>query len=139
MPKEKKPVPKNLAKHTFKKGQSGNPDGARAHNPAIKALKNITLESFREVIELVLKGNLRELKAMAEDPETSALQVGVATAFMKAIKTGDYNVIEQIASRIVGKIPDEINVNAKNLNTNLNTVIDKDKLKKALADLEADV
>jgi hypothetical protein len=123
----------------IKKGEVRNPEGSRSHNPAVKALKKLTLETYREVIELVLTGNLASLKALAENPDTPAIQVGVATAFMKAITAGDYNVIEQIASRIVGKIPDEINVNSKNVNANLNASIDKEKLKKALIDLENDV
>lgn len=123
----------------FKKGKSGNPEGGRKHNPAIKALKNITIESYREVIEIVMTGSLADLKEMAEDPKTSALQVGVATSFLKAIKTGDYNVIEQIASRVIGKLPDEINVNSKNVNANLNATIDKTKLRAAFDQLQKDV
>lgn len=139
MPNPKGKIPKGLDKHVFKKGQSGNPEGGRAHNPAIKALGKLTLETYREVIELVLKGKLTDLKKMIEDPNTPAIQVGVATAFLKAIKNGDYNVIEQIASRIVGKIPDEINLNSRNVNANLNATIDKVKLKAAYEELEKDV
>lgn len=134
-----RPVPPMLAKHTFKKGKSGNPEGARLHNPAIKALTKLTIESYREVIELVMTGNLTDLKEMAEHPKTSALQVGIATSFLKAIKDGDYGVIERIAERIIGKIPDELNVNSKNINANLNTSIDKAKLKAAYEALEKDV
>lgn len=123
----------------FKKGQSGNPEGSRAHNPAVKALKNLTIESYRECVEMVCTGNLSELKAMAENPKTSALQVGIATAFMKAIKSGDYTVIERIAERIIGKIPDELKVTSQNVNANLNTSIDKTKLKAAMKALEEDV
>lgn len=122
----------------FKKGQSGNPRGGQMHNPAVKALKKLTIETYREVIELVLTGNLTDLKAMAENPATPALQVGIAAAFMKAIKSGDYTVIERIAERIVGKIPDVVNVNSTNTNTNLNS-IDKATLRQALAELEDDV
>lgn len=134
-----RPVPPSLAKHTFKKGQSGNPEGARAHNPAIKALTKLTIESYREVIEIVMTGTLQDLKEMAEDPKTSALQVGIATSFMKAIKSGDYAIIEKIAERIIGKIPDELNVNSKNVNANLNAAIDKTKLKAAFEQLQKDV
>lgn len=135
----KKPLPKAAEKYKFKKGQSGNPNGARAHNPAVKALKKLTLETYREVVELVLTGNLTDLKAMAEDPATPAVQVGIATAFMKAIKEGDYGVIERIAERIIGKIPDELKVTSNNVNANLNATIDKEKLKAAYAELEKDV
>lgn len=123
----------------FKKGKSGNPEGARAHNPATRALSRLTIETYREVIELVLTGNLEALRKMVEHPNTPAIQVGVATAFMKAIKNGDYAVIERIAERIVGKIPDELKVSSNNLNTNLHTAIDRTKLKAALEQLEAEI
>ncbi len=128
----------HLKKHQFKKGESGNPKGS-VPNPALRALRRLTQETYREVIELVLTGNLTDLKKMAENPETPAIQVGVAAAFMKAIKNGDYAVIERIAERIVGKIPDVINVNSNN-NTSLALgVIDREKLKTAFAKLESDV
>lgn len=134
MPKKPPPI-----ETRFKKGKSGNPDGGRTHNPAVRALKKLTLETYREVIELVLTGNLSDLKRMAEHPSTPAIQVGVATAFMKAIKNGDYAVIERIAERIVGKIPDELKVSSSNVNANLNATIDKEKLKAALEQLEREV
>ncbi len=123
----------------FKKGQSGNPLGGKLHNPAVKALKKLTIDSYREVIELVLTNNVEAIKRMIQNPDTPAIQVGVATSFMKAIKDGDYGIIERIAERIVGKIPEELNVTSKNVNANLNASIDKQKLKAALAKLESDV
>ncbi|MDH4163312.1 MAG: DUF5681 domain-containing protein [Nitrospirota bacterium] len=133
------PNPKPPPKHSrFKKGQSGNPEGGRAHNPAIKALRKITIESYREIIELVLTSDVRKIKAIAEDPKSTGLQVGIAVAFMKAIKNGDYTVIERIAERIVGKIPDEIKIQPMTVNQKV-TVIDKTALAKALLELEEEV
>jgi hypothetical protein len=125
--------------YRFKKGQSGNPLGSKLHNPITRALKKLTIETYREVIELVMSGNNAALEKMIKNPKTSALQVGIATAFQKAIKAGDYGVIERIAERIVGKIPDELNVNSKNLNANLISAIDPVKLKEAMATVEDDV
>lgn len=122
----------------FKPGQSGNPLGGKLHNPAIRALTKLTVETYREVIELVLTGNLTDLKNMVENPKTPAIQVGVAAAFMKAIKSGDYAVIERIAERIVGKIPDQLNVSSTNMNANVNTTIDAVKLKAALEKLNSE-
>lgn len=132
----RKPPPKA---YQFKKGQSGNPKGGRAHNPALRALKNLTVDSYREVIEAVCTGNISLLQALAsgKDPKISALQVGIARAFLKAIQSGDYEVIEQIAQRIVGKIPDELNVVSKNLNANVQTKpIDRKEVKDIVAKLE---
>lgn len=129
-----KPVPPVHSR--FKKGQSGNPLGGRAHSPATKALRKLTIDTYREVIELVLTSNLSALKALVENPKTSAVQVGVATAFLKAIKNGDYAVIERIAERIVGKIPDELNVRSKS-DTTLN--ISKEALRAALKEIEKEL
>lgn len=140
MPKK---VIKHLQPHQFKPGQSGNPEGARAHNPITKALKNLTVATYREVIELVLTGNLDALKDMVHDPKSSSLQVGIAKAFAKAIENGDYGVIERIAERIVGKIPDELNVNSNNnSNVNMNAavaVVTDEELKARMARIRGDV
>lgn len=131
---------KKPPKHAqFKKGQSGNPEGGRRHNPIRQALGQLTVKTYREVIELVLTGNVSDLTAMILDPKTPAIQVGVATAFKMAIQTGDYGVIERIAERIVGKIPDELNVSSLNFNANLHANIDNDKVKAALALLEKEI
>lgn len=138
-PRKKSQLRPKMIEKQWKPGQTGNPNGRPPLNPIQRALKNLTVQTYREVIEAVCTGNLDRLREMVEDPTTSALQVGVATAFMKAIKAGDYAVIERIAERIVGKIPDELNVTSKNVNANLNAAIDTTKLKAALAKLEADV
>lgn len=100
---------KHLAKFKFKKGQSGNPKGKIA-NPAIRALRKLTIKEFRECIEAALSGNIDELRNLAEDTKGTALQMGIARAFLKAIKSGDYTIIEKIAERIIGKIPDEVKI-----------------------------
>lgn len=137
MPKPKKPLPKEAEPFMFKPGVSGNPEGARAHNPVTKALKNLTIETYRQVIDLVLTGNIEDLLKMSKSKTIPAIQVGVAVAFVKAIERGDYAVIERIAERIVGKIPDELKVTSNNINTH--SLIDPVKMKAALAKLESDV
>lgn len=123
----------------WKPGQTGNPNGRPPLNPIQRALKELTVQTFREVIEAVCAGNLDNLRAMINDPATSVLQVGVATAFMKALQAGDYATIERIAERIVGKIPDELNVNAKTMNQTLHGALDPAQVKAALAKLQSEV
>ena len=126
---------KNL--RNIKKGQVLNPEGGRTHNQAQKALRRLTIDTYREVIELALSSNLTALKSLAQNPMTPAIQVGIATSLIKAINKGDYSVLELLASRIVGKIPDELNVNSKN-ETQL-SVIDEKKVAAALKKIESDV
>lgn len=123
---------KHLKKHQFKKGQSGNPKG-KIPNPALKALRKLTVESYRKIVELVLTGNLQEVKAIAENPDSTLLEVGIASAFMTAVKKGDYHVIERIAERIIGKIPDEVKINGETTQT---VKIDIEQLRRARKELD---
>ena len=130
----------HLKKHQFKKGApSANPQGARLQDPAIRALKKLTIESYREIIELVLQENIEGLQEMIKHPATSALQVGIATCFLKALKNGDYSVVERIAERIIGKIPEELKVTSHNMNLNLNAKAPKEIVAALMKDVEDEV
>jgi Family of unknown function (DUF5681) len=132
MPRTTKHLPK------WQKGQSGNPKG-RTPNAAIKALRNLTVETYRTVVEIVLTGDIVALKEMAANESIPAIQVGVARAFLKAIKDGDYGIIERIAERIVGKIPDVVHVNQ---NTNMTATVAQvtdEVLKERIAKLRSEI
>ncbi len=121
-----------------KKGEKGhNPIGARAHNPALRALKKLTIETYREVIELALTSNRQALYELAEHPDTPAVQVGVARAMMKAIDHGDFSLVEQLAIRIVGKVPEVVNINSNN-QTSLD-VVDRTRMRVAMKEIESEV
>lgn len=126
----------NIEPHQFKPGESGNPHGRPPLNPIQKALRELTIKTYRDVIEAVLVGNIDQLKVFITDPKSPAIKVGVATALLKAIKAGDYTVIERITERIVGKIPDVVKLESRNTHINK---IDPVKLKAALDQLEEDV
>ena len=103
---------KHLKQHQFKKGEpSANPKGRPPLTIEMRALRKLTLSSLQEVIETALTGNVEALKKLAQDPNTPAIQVGVATAIMKAIKDGDPSVLERFAARIVGEIPKNLTIN----------------------------
>lgn len=133
------PNPKPPPKHgQIKKGEVRNPRGGNAHNPALKALRKLTIDSYRQIIELVVSCDLEAIKKIASDPESTGLQVGIAVAFLKAIKNGDYTVIERIAERIIGKIPEQITINPLTVNARV-THIDPAKLKAAMDELDKEV
>lgn len=138
--KTKRTLPKAAEPYKFKPGQSGNPSGRPKLTPIPNALKQMTKQSLRRVIRAVCKGNLDNLKAMAEDPKRSALEVAVASCFVKAISRGDYATVEHIVQRVTGKIPDEININSLNRNINFKQgPLDPKLVKAALAQLESEI
>ena len=111
MDKPKKAMnPKSLKnlRPPFKKGQSGNPRGGQLHNPFRRALANLTIEEFAKVIELVMTTDIEGLERMAEDRTLSALQMGVARAFLKSVKDGDISTMNEISERVIGKVPDQV-------------------------------
>lgn len=131
-------LPEKMKATQFKPGQTGNPNGRPPLTKGQRVLRDLTLPIYTDVLKAVLMGNLTEIKAMITDPESPGIRIGVATAFLKAIKDGDYAVIERIAERIIGKIPDTLNITSSNV-SNTVIAIDETLLKAALAKLEADV
>jgi hypothetical protein len=105
----KKGYPQNLK--PFKKGEVHNPRGGGAHDPLTKAIRKVTKASFKKMLHLAMTSNPIKLEELSKSNKITALDRAIATSFYNAMKNGDYGVIERIAERIVGKIPDEININ----------------------------
>lgn len=135
---------KNLK--NFPKGVSGNPAGRKPLTEAQRALRTLTIEKYKEVIELALTGTFDELKKFADnkDGTGSAIEVGIARILVRAINEGDASVFETFAARIVGKIPDQLVVNSTNTNTsstnvNIQAVIAPAIARLALKEINEDV
>lgn len=92
-----------------KKGEVKNPLGGHSHDPYKRALKKLTEERFQEVISLALQGDLSALEAYYKNPDSPALQAGVAQVVYKACKEGDWSMIKTILESIIGTKPIEIN------------------------------
>lgn len=101
---------KTVLENRIKKGTVLNPIGAHAHDPVKKALKRFTNEYMKEIVELAVMGNLAALKEVAENPNTPAIQVGVAKALAHAINDGDWTTLRAIVSEILGKQADKIDL-----------------------------
>ena len=107
-------------KHTqFKPGNNANPLGGKAHNPELKALKKVTHETVKEIIDVALNGTLEDLQEIAKNKKSTALQVGIATSLAKAIQKGDMNTLGAIITRLCGEAPKKIDVttNGKDINS----------------------
>ena len=94
--------------HRIKPGQVLNPEGGRAHDPEKRALKKLTQEVFKDIVELALTSNITALQAIAKNPETPSVKVGVTTALVKAIQRGDWKTLEGIVARLIGNVKIEV-------------------------------
>lgn len=79
-------------------------------------MKHLTVDIYREVIELALTSNITALEELIKDPKRPTVQVGIATALVKACRDGNWTVLNAIAERLVGKIPDQLQVSDPNGN-----------------------
>jgi hypothetical protein len=103
MPRNPKSL-KNLK--SYKKGETGNPLGAKLHNPVFKALKNIARKEFAEIIEVALTQPIQNLKRLADDDNLPAVQMGVVRALYRSAIKGEWNTFRDIVEQLVGKNPD---------------------------------
>lgn len=94
----------------WKPGQSGNPEGGRAHDPTTKIMRKLTTEYFKDCIDAAVNGNLSDLVKIAEDPNTPVIKVGIAKCLADAVTKGNWDLLEKIIARLVGKVPDQVDV-----------------------------
>lgn len=94
-----------LKKGMWKPGQSGNPEGGRAHDPIKKEFRKFTSAYLKEIIELAVMGDTTSLARIAEDPSEPAIKVGLARSVFNAVNKGDWPMLERIFERITGRVP----------------------------------
>lgn len=92
----------------WKKGQSGNPQGARLHDPEIKAIKKLTKSELKEVGSLILENNFTRLEELALDPSASTIQRMVASLARRVIFHGDPQAFDTLLNRLIGKVKEEV-------------------------------
>ena len=108
-------MPRNLSNlKPFKKGQSGNPLGRSLENPEMKKLKNLTEAEMVEVGSLVVKGTIKQLRAIKDDPNASALKCMMAAVAIKTISTGNPQALDILLNRLVGKAKERVEVVSTN-------------------------
>ena len=99
-----------LRPYGFKKGQSGNPEGSRLHNPELRAIKRLTNDELIDVCSFMIKGNLDELKTMLDNPKETVLRLMLASVAYKTIVSGDIKGLELFLDRIIGKVKEKTEV-----------------------------
>jgi hypothetical protein len=97
----------------IEKGEVRNPLGGRAHDPHLKVLRSFTNEYMKEILELAVMNNIEGLKAIITNQDSPAIQVGIARALVEAIRHGDWTTLEKIVERLIGKVPDRLQVQAQ--------------------------
>lgn len=132
MPKH---LPKAAEPFKFKKGQSGNPEGGRLHDPEIRAIKNLTRRELAEIGSLVLKKDLDALKALRANPKTMVLTAMMAGMAIRIVSRGDAAAFDALLNRLVGKVKDEVVTTNANVNMTVEPE-DREMMKDVMRELD---
>lgn len=92
----------------FKKGHVANPLGGGAHDPEVRAVRNLTRRELAEVGSLVVKGDITALTTIKNDPNSSAMHAIIASVCLRAWADGDMRGFDVLLNRLIGKVKDEV-------------------------------
>jgi hypothetical protein len=80
--------------------------------PEMRAIRNLTNEQFISISKMLMESSIADLKRVAADHVgESALVAYIAQVIVKAHSRGDWNTLDSILGRLIGKTPDNLNVN----------------------------
>lgn len=122
-------------KHTqFKKGQIANPKGITI-SPEKRALKELTETELANAIKKVFTSTEEECLALLKDKTTTLGHKVILRAAVDSAHHGNYSKFNEILERVIGKVPNKIDMTTKGQPINV-TSADKDLIKKTVSELE---
>lgn len=93
------PPPKE---HRWQKGQSGNPSG--------KPKGIYTRDEIQAIVSRCYRMTKADLKRVIEDPESTMLEIHVASIMATGVKKGEFYSFDGLMNRTIGKVKDELEV-----------------------------
>lgn len=96
----------------FAPGNCANPLGGAAHNPAMQKLRSMTRAELADILLHVRKMTRAELKTYADDPARTIDEVEILSIIQQIIKKGDANAWNIMMNRIVGKVPEKMDLSS---------------------------
>lgn len=88
----------------WKKGESGNPNGGPRLPSDVRAARDMSKAEFISTASRFLKLTAAELTAVAENPQSTALELVVASIIQKAGILGDHKRLNFFCEWMFGKL-----------------------------------
>lgn len=99
---------KNL-KPAWKKGESGNPKGAKPLPPDVKIAKKLTDEEFARSCAKLMFTSVEKLEKIARSKESRVIDSLVARILQKGINESSRVELNFFVERFLGKVPENHN------------------------------
>lgn len=127
----------NILPFSWKKGQSGNPNGRP--RKFVCQLKDMgyNKQDITQTIENMMAMTITELAEVFKDDNSTVLEKTVANAIKRGIEKGTLYSMEILLNRVYGQPKQE--VESKNENINLNTTVEIIKSDAPLSSNEKDI
>lgn len=104
---------KKFGGRDFKKGQSGNPNGAPRIPEDIKIMRKLTRIEFDRIVNKFLYSDKAEISRISSDPKTPLMELLIASIIHKAISQGDERRLNFFLDRLLGKVKDQVEMTGK--------------------------
>jgi hypothetical protein len=117
--------PQNKHLKHFPKGVSGNPNG--------KPKQLLTKDKVSSILGKFATMTRDQLQDVATDPKSSMIEIMIASIMVKAAKEGDYARLDFLLTRSIGKVKDELELQARTIADDQLDLIPKDKIVELLS------
>lgn len=94
----------------FAPGNCANPNGRPKVPEDLKIARALTQVKLQEIINELIALDKIALQAMLKDPKENVLRLAVASVLAAGIGKGDQSKLDFVLGRLLGKVPEVINL-----------------------------
>ena len=94
----------------WKKGQSGNPEGRRKLPADLRNIAEVTTAELKRIISKHFRMILPEIQKVIDNPQSTALDLIIASTIKQAIKRGDIQKAEYLFNRCMGRVTGKVEI-----------------------------
>lgn len=94
---------KDIVKHQFPKGVTGNPNGRPRKYVTLLRDTGYKLSEINDTIQVMMSMNIEELKEVWNNPDATILEKTIATAMNKSLTKGSLYSLDTLLTRVYGK------------------------------------